>query len=65
MTGGHAARRVDVALMRFVDVLLALPFLLFVTAIGVAVGRADVGRSPRPRSDRLDRDGAPRAGARR
>src|SRR5262249_41460163 len=34
---------IDVALMRIVDVLLALPFLLFVTAIGVAVGRADVG----------------------
>lgn len=33
----------DSLLMRLVDVLLALPFLLFVTAIGVAVGRADVG----------------------
>ncbi len=29
--------------MRLVDVLLALPFLLLVTAIGVAVGRTDVG----------------------
>ncbi len=34
---------VDTVLMRLVDVLLALPFLLFVTAVGVAVGRADVG----------------------
>jgi ABC-type dipeptide/oligopeptide/nickel transport system permease subunit/ABC-type transport system substrate-binding protein len=34
---------IDAALMRLVDVVLALPFLLFVTAIGVAVGRADVG----------------------
>jgi ABC-type dipeptide/oligopeptide/nickel transport system permease subunit/ABC-type transport system substrate-binding protein len=37
------ARIVDSALMRLVDVLLALPFLLFVTAIGAAVGRADIG----------------------
>lgn len=40
---GTRLRAVDTALMRVVDVLLALPFLLFVTAIGVAVGRADVG----------------------
>jgi ABC-type dipeptide/oligopeptide/nickel transport system permease subunit/ABC-type transport system substrate-binding protein len=32
---------IDTLLMRVVDVVLALPFLLFVTAIGVAVGRAD------------------------
>ena len=34
---------VDAILMRLVDVLLALPFLLFVTAVGAFVGRADVG----------------------
>lgn len=34
---------VDALLMRLVDVLLALPFLLFVTAVGAFVGRADVG----------------------
>ena len=34
---------VDATLMRVVDVLLALPFLLFVTAVGAAVGRTDVG----------------------
>jgi ABC-type dipeptide/oligopeptide/nickel transport system permease subunit/ABC-type transport system substrate-binding protein len=31
----------DSLLMRFVDVLLAFPFLLLVTAVGVAVGRSD------------------------
>lgn len=40
---GTRARWLDGLLMRFVDVLLALPFLLFVTAIGVAVGRTDPG----------------------
>jgi ABC-type dipeptide/oligopeptide/nickel transport system permease subunit/ABC-type transport system substrate-binding protein len=34
---------IDSILMGLVDVVLALPFLLFVTAVGVAVGRADVG----------------------
>lgn len=43
MTHGTRFRAVDALLMRLVDVLLALPFLLFVTAIGVVVGRADVG----------------------
>lgn len=40
---GTRLRAVDSVLMRVVDVLLALPFLLFVTAVGAAVGRADVG----------------------
>lgn len=35
------ARALDVSLSRVVDVLLALPFLLVVTAIGAAVGRSD------------------------
>jgi ABC-type dipeptide/oligopeptide/nickel transport system permease subunit/ABC-type transport system substrate-binding protein len=43
MTEGTRFRFVDTILMRLVDVLLALPFLLLVTAIGVAVGRTDVG----------------------
>ena len=43
MTEGTRLRAIDTLLMRLVDVLLALPFLLFITAIGVAVGRADVG----------------------
>ncbi len=43
MTAGTRWSLLDTLLMRLVDVLLALPFLLFVTAIGVAVGRADVG----------------------
>jgi ABC-type dipeptide/oligopeptide/nickel transport system permease subunit/ABC-type transport system substrate-binding protein len=43
MTAGTRYAAIDAALMRLVDVLLALPFLLFVTAVGVAVGRADVG----------------------
>jgi ABC-type dipeptide/oligopeptide/nickel transport system permease subunit/ABC-type transport system substrate-binding protein len=43
MTAEGRFRAIDEVLMRFVDVLLALPFLLFVLAIGVAVGRADVG----------------------
>jgi ABC-type dipeptide/oligopeptide/nickel transport system permease subunit/ABC-type transport system substrate-binding protein len=34
-------RAVDTVLMRLVDVLLAFPFLLLVTAVGVAVGRTD------------------------
>ncbi|MBK8256885.1 MAG: ABC transporter permease subunit [Polyangiaceae bacterium] len=34
---------VDVVLMRLIDALLALPFLLFVTAVGAAVGRPDAG----------------------
>jgi ABC-type dipeptide/oligopeptide/nickel transport system permease subunit/ABC-type transport system substrate-binding protein len=41
LTAGTRARAVDVVLMRTVDVVLALPFLLFVTAIGAAVGRSD------------------------
>lgn len=40
---GGPASFVDGALMRLVDALLALPFLLFVTAIGAAVGRPDAG----------------------
>ena len=43
MTEGGRFRAVDAILMRVVDVMLALPFLLFVTAIGVAVGRTDAG----------------------
>lgn len=43
LTAGGRFALVDAALMRAVDVLLALPFLLFVTAIGVAVGSADIG----------------------
>ncbi|WP_438036756.1 ABC transporter substrate-binding protein [Sorangium sp. So ce204] len=43
MAAGTRADALDGALMRLVDVILALPYLLFVTAIGVAVGRADVG----------------------
>jgi ABC-type dipeptide/oligopeptide/nickel transport system permease subunit/ABC-type transport system substrate-binding protein len=38
---GTGASPIDAALMRLVDALLALPFLLFVTAIGAAVGRPD------------------------
>ena len=40
--GGRLAV-VDGALMRLVDALRALPFLLFITAIGAAVGRPDAG----------------------
>ncbi|WP_437291470.1 ABC transporter substrate-binding protein [Sorangium sp. So ce406] len=43
MASGTRAGALDGALMRLVDVILALPYLLFVTAIGVAVGRADAG----------------------
>ncbi len=43
MTEGTRLGAVDTLAMRLVDVLLALPFLLFVTAVGVAVGRTDVG----------------------
>ncbi|WP_437492834.1 ABC transporter substrate-binding protein [Sorangium sp. So ce1014] len=43
MAAGTRADALDGALMRLVDVILALPYLLFVTAIGVAVGRADAG----------------------
>jgi ABC-type transport system substrate-binding protein len=43
MTEGTRFGFVDTILMRLVDVLLALPFLLLVTAIGVAVGRTDLG----------------------
>jgi len=43
LTEDGPASFVDVALMRLVDALLALPFLLFVTAIGAAVGRPDAG----------------------
>jgi ABC-type transport system substrate-binding protein/ABC-type dipeptide/oligopeptide/nickel transport system permease subunit len=43
--GGHRLRLpggwIDGALMRLVDVALAFPFLLLVTAVGVAVGRSD------------------------
>lgn len=40
---GGRAGVIDGALMRLVDALLALPFLLFVTAVGAAVGRPDAG----------------------
>lgn len=40
---GGRASFVDGVLMRLVDALLALPFLLFITAIGAAVGRPDAG----------------------
>jgi ABC-type transport system substrate-binding protein/ABC-type dipeptide/oligopeptide/nickel transport system permease subunit len=40
---GGRASFVDGVLMRLVDALLALPFLLFVTAVGAAVGRPDAG----------------------
>lgn len=40
---GGRASSVDVLLMRLVDALIALPFLLLVTAIGAAVGRPDWG----------------------
>jgi len=43
MTEGTRLGAVDTLAMRLVDVLLALPFLLFVTAVGVAVGHTDVG----------------------
>ena len=43
MTEGTRLGAVDTLLMRVVDVLLALPFLLLVTAVGVAVGHTDVG----------------------
>ncbi|WP_437338963.1 ABC transporter substrate-binding protein [Sorangium sp. So ce394] len=43
MASGTRAAALDGALMRLIDVILALPYLLLVTAIGVAVGRADVG----------------------
>lgn len=43
MTEGTRWSVVDTLLMRAVDVLLALPFLLLVTAVGVAVGHTDVG----------------------
>jgi len=38
---GTRAKSLDTALMRAVDVLLALPFLLVVTAVGAAIGRSD------------------------
>ena len=40
---GSRFSAIDTALLRLIDVLLALPFLLFVTAIGAAVGRTDMG----------------------
>ena len=40
VAGWHAGGRIDSALMRFVDVLLAFPFLLLVMAIGVALDHA-------------------------
>lgn len=43
MTEGTRLSAIDSILMRVVDVLLALPFLLIVTAVGAAVGRTDVG----------------------
>lgn len=43
MTEGSRFGLADTLAMRIVDVLLALPFLLFVTAVGVAVGRTDLG----------------------
>jgi ABC-type dipeptide/oligopeptide/nickel transport system permease subunit len=39
---GGRWKRIDDALMRIVDVALAFPYLLLVTAIGVAIDRADV-----------------------
>jgi ABC-type dipeptide/oligopeptide/nickel transport system permease subunit/ABC-type transport system substrate-binding protein len=42
MTEGTRASAIDTFLMRVVDVMLALPFLLIVTAIGAAVGRTDM-----------------------
>jgi ABC-type dipeptide/oligopeptide/nickel transport system permease subunit/ABC-type transport system substrate-binding protein len=43
LSANTRARAIDVIAMRACDVLLALPFLLFVTAVGAAVGRADIG----------------------
>lgn len=43
LCAGTRASAIDAVAMRAVDVLLALPFLLLVSGIGVAVGRADVG----------------------
>jgi ABC-type dipeptide/oligopeptide/nickel transport system permease subunit/ABC-type transport system substrate-binding protein len=43
MTEGTRLGLVDTLAMRGVDVLLAIPFILFVTAIGMAVGRTDTG----------------------
>ncbi|WP_437682926.1 ABC transporter substrate-binding protein [Sorangium sp. So ce131] len=43
MASGTRLGALDGALMRLVDVILALPYLLLVTAIGVAVGGAGVG----------------------
>ncbi len=43
VTARGSARIVDELLMRMVDVLLAFPFLLFVTLIGVLLGRTDEG----------------------
>jgi ABC-type dipeptide/oligopeptide/nickel transport system permease subunit/ABC-type transport system substrate-binding protein len=43
MSEGTRLGFLDTLAMRLVDVLLALPFLLFVTAVGVAVGRTDLG----------------------
>ncbi|WP_437737862.1 ABC transporter substrate-binding protein [Sorangium sp. So ce1335] len=43
MASGTRLDALDGALLRIIDVILALPYLLLVTAIGVAVGRSDVG----------------------
>ncbi|MGK3993982.1 ABC transporter substrate-binding protein [Sorangium sp. So ce1024] len=43
MASGTRAAALDGALLRIIDVILALPYLLLVTAIGVAVGSAGVG----------------------
>jgi ABC-type dipeptide/oligopeptide/nickel transport system permease subunit len=40
MAGWHAGGRIDSMLMRFVDVMLAFPFLLLVMAVGVALDHA-------------------------
>jgi ABC-type dipeptide/oligopeptide/nickel transport system permease subunit len=43
MTEGTRLGALDTLTMRLVDVFLALPALLFITAVGVAVGRTDAG----------------------
>ncbi|EYF07805.1 ABC transporter substrate-binding protein [Chondromyces apiculatus] len=43
MSAGTRLEALDGALLGLVDVVLALPYLLVVTAIGIAVGRAEMG----------------------
>lgn len=43
MTAGSRVAFVDAALMRLCDVILALPYLLLVIAVGAAVGHTDIG----------------------